>query len=452
MNFLPEISTAAAHQPSLAAAQGRARIAILGAGNRGAGVYGEFALRRPDLAEVVAIADPRADRLAAVGARHGLAPDHLYTDWAGLLKHERGLDAIVIATPDRLHLAPALAAVKTGASILLEKPICPTEAGLRQLRAAARRHGADVTVAHVLRYTPFFGRIKELLERGVIGTLQTIHHAEQIGYWHFAHSYVRGNWRRAALASPMILAKACHDLDILRWLADAPCIHVDSTGRLGHFLPANAPAGATERCADGCTVERQCPYSAMRIYLERLPPAAAWPHDVVSLDTSPAGLAAALQTGPYGRCVYACDNDVADHQVVSLGFANGVSASLNVSAFTREPTRSIHLMGSHGEIIGDFLTNTITVVDFRIDDVRTGQLTIANDGLHGGGDDALMADFLRRTLDRRRHGTTADAVTSLEVSIESHLMALAAERARLGEGRIAFGRRRRASPGAADPA
>ena len=423
----------------------RARLAILGAGSRGAGVYGAFVLRRPDLAEVVAIADPRADRLAEAGARHGLDASHLYADWSDLLKAERGLDAIVIATPDQVHLEPALAAIRTGASILLEKPISPTEAGLARLRSAARRRGADITVAHVLRYTPFFARIKELLDRGVIGTLQSIRHAEQIGYWHFAHSYVRGNWRRADISSPMILAKACHDLDILRWLAGAPCTHIASAGRLGHFVAANAPPGATARCTDGCAVERQCPYSALRIYLERLPPADAWPHNVVSLDTSPAGLAAALQTGPYGRCVYMCDNDVADHQVVSLGFANGVSATLNVSAFTRVPTRSIHLMGSHGEIQGDFLTNTITVVDFRIDDVRTGQLTIANDGLHGGGDDGLMADFLRRALDRRRLGASAEAETSLEHSIESHLMAFAAERARLGEERVDFPRRQRST-------
>ena len=420
----------------------RARIAILGAGSRGIGAYGAYLLRRPDLAHLVAIADPRDDRLHAAGALHGVAQAHLYREWEDLLRQETALDAIVIATPDRLHLQPALAALRHGVSILLEKPICPTEAEVRRLLAAARRHGGDVTVAHVLRYTPFFIRIKELLDRGVIGTLQAVHHAEQVGYWHFAHSYVRGNWRRADEASPMILAKACHDFDILRWLIDAPCTDLNSFGGLGHFAAANAPAGSTERCDQGCAVERSCPYSAQRIYLEKHPPSDHWPHNVLSLDTSAEGVAGALHLGPYGRCVYRCDNDVADHQVVSMRFANGVSASMTVSGFTRDITRTIHLMGSHGEIVGDFNANEITVADFRIDDKRTSQLTVHGDSLHGGGDEGLMADFIGRVLDRLRRGGATAPPTSLERSVDSHIMAFAAETSRLRGTAIRLARRR----------
>lgn len=412
------------------------RLAILGAGSRGIGTYGAYLLRRPDLARVVAVADPREDRLHEAGQILGLEADRLYPSWEPLLKREKDLDAVVIATPDTMHLPPALAAIRRGLSILLEKPICPTEAELRRLRTAARRHGADVMVAHVLRYTPFFARIKELLDRGVIGQLQVIRHTEQVGYWHFAHSYVRGNWRRTADASPMILAKACHDLDILRWLVGARCVELNSFGRLGHFTAANAPDGSTDRCDQGCRVERACPYSAQRIYLERLPPADRWPHKVVSLDTSPEALAAALHDGPYGRCVYRCDNDVADHQVVSLRFANDVIANLTVSGFTRENTRTIHLMGSHGEIGGNFTRNEITVTDFRIDDVRTSRLTVPLDTMHGGGDEGIMADFIARARQRLREGQADHALTSLEESIDSHLMAFAAERSRLGDGLI----------------
>jgi predicted dehydrogenase len=409
----------------------RVRVAILGAGSRGADAYGGYLLRRPDLAQVVAIADPRIDRLQAAGAHHSIAPEHLYTSWEELLKRETRLDAIIIATPDTLHLQPALAAIRHGVSILLEKPICPTEAEVRSLLTAARRRGADITVAHVLRYTPFFARIKELLDRGVIGQLQTVRHTEQVGYWHFAHSYVRGNWRRIEDSSPMILSKACHDFDILQWLIGAPCVELNSYGRLGYFNHQNAPEGSTERCDQGCKVERSCPYSAQRIYLEKLPPADHWPHNVVALDTSPEGLTMALHEGPYGRCVYRCDNDVADHQVVSLRFANGVDANLTVSGFTRENTRTIHLMGSHGEIIGNFTGNEITVTDFRIDDTRTSQLTVHGDSIHGGGDEGIMADFIGRVQDRLRGGGTTVAMTSLEQSIASHFMAFAAETSRL---------------------
>ena len=409
----------------------RVRVAILGAGSRGADAYGSYLLRRPDLAQVVAIADPREDRLHAAGTRHSIAAEHLYGSWEQLLRYEKELDAIIIATPDALHLEPALAAIRHGVSILLEKPICPTELEIRRLLAAARRWRADVTVAHVLRYTPFFARIKELLDRGVIGQLLTVRHSEQVGYWHFAHSYVRGNWRRVEDSSPMILAKACHDFDILQWLIGSPCVELNSYGKLGHFTSEYAPEGSTERCDQGCKVERTCPYSAQRIYLEKLPPSDHWPHNVLTLDTSPEGLALALHEGPYGRCVYRCDNDVADHQVVSMRFANGVDAAMNVSGFTRDNTRIIHLMGSHGEIVGNFTANEITVTDFRIDDVRTGQLGVHSDSLHGGGDDGIMADFIGRVQNRLRGGDVSASITSLEQSADGHFMAFAAETSRL---------------------
>lgn len=429
----------------------RVRVAILGAGNRGVGAYGAYLLRRPDIAQLVAIADPRSDRLQFAGTQHNVSPEHLYPSWEELLRRETDLDAIIIATPDALHLGPALAAMRSGVSILLEKPICPTEPEVRRLLAAARRRGADITVAHVLRYTPFFARIKELLDRGVIGQLQTVRHTEQVGYWHFAHSYVRGNWRRTAESSPMILAKACHDFDILQWLIGAPCVELNSYGALSHFTVAQAPDGSTERCDQGCKVERSCPYSAQRIYLERLPPADRWPHNVVALDTSPEGLAKALHEGPYGRCVYRCDNDVADHQVVSLRFANGVDAILNVSGFTRDNTRTIHLMGSHGEIIGNFLANEITVSDFRIDDMRTSQLTVPGDSLHGGGDEGLMADFIGRVQDRLRRGENSVPLTSLEQSVGSHFMAFAAETSRLRGAAVPMRREQRRREAPTDP-
>jgi predicted dehydrogenase len=414
----------------------RVRVGIIGAGNRGIGAYGAYLLRRPDLAQVIAIADPRTDRLLDAGEKHGVTADHLYDTWETLLRTETELDAVIIATPDQLHLRPALAAMTHPVSILLEKPICPTELEVRQLLDTARRQHADVTVAHVLRYTPFFTRIKELLDRGVIGTLQSIRHTEHIGYWHFAHSYVRGIWRRLDQASPMILAKSCHDFDILMWLIGDTCLELSSFGGLGHFTRANAPDGATDRCDQGCKVERTCPYSAQRIYLEKFPPEDRWPHNVLSLDTSPEGLATALHDGPYGRCVYMCDNDVMDHQVVGMRFANGVNATMNVSAFTRDNTRTIHLMGSHGEIAGDFFGNEITVSDFRTSDTRTSQLTLHSDGYHGGGDDAMMADFIGRVQDRLRRGDVPPPLTSLEESVGGHLMAFAAETSRLSGGRV----------------
>jgi len=406
------------------------RVAVIGAGSRGIEAYGDYIRRRPDQARIVAIADPRADRLQDAAARHGLAAEHLYTDGRELLERETELDAVLITTPDALHLEPALAAIRRGLGILLEKPISPTEEETRALAEAARETGADVTVAHVLRYTAFFSRIKEILDRGVIGRLVTLRQTEHIGYWHFAHSFVRGNWRREEESSPLILAKTCHDLDIIRWLAGAPCTEISSYGSLSHFRRENAPDGSTDRCDEGCKVERVCPYSAQRLYLEKFKPADAWPHKVLTLDTSPDGIRAALHEGPYGRCVYRCDNDVVDNQVVAMRFANGVSGTLNVSAFTAENTRTLHLMGTHGEIAGHLEKNEITVIDFRTDDVTTIRLTTVEDSGHSGGDDRLMAEFLGRQIQRRSRSQVNVSLTSLEESLDSHFMAFAAERSR----------------------
>lgn len=422
----PASTPASAREPGGGA--GPARIAVLGAGNRGADVYAEAIRRRPRRGRVVAVADPDEGARSRLGARLGLTPDALYRDGGALLRDVAELDAVIVATPDVDHVAPARQALARGLSVLLEKPIAPDLAGVRALAAAGR--DGDVTVAHVLRYTPFFKRLKALLDAGRLGRLVAVQHTENIGYWHFAHSYVRGNWRSQDGASPMLLAKACHDLDVLRWLAGAPCEAVASVGELTHFRPENAPEGATARCTEGCAVERRCPYSAVRIYLERFAGETGWPVSVVA----PAGrpVMAALADGPYGRCVYRGDNDVVDHQLVQMRFVNGVAATLTVSAFTSENTRTVHLMGTHGEVRGHMGRGELELRDFASG--RTERLSVDAGGRHGGGDDALVDDFLER-LALRRAGRGAGAPpTGLAGAVESHLMAFAAERARL-EGR-----------------
>ncbi len=412
------------------------QIALLGAGNRGADVYGELIARRGTGARIVAIADPREARLSEVGARFGVGPEALFRDAETLLREVVDLDAVIVATPDRAHVTPTVRALGRGLHVLLEKPIAPDLAGVRAIQDAAARPGAGtVTVAHVLRYTPFFRTLKELLGQGRIGRTVAIQHTENIGYYHFAHSYVRGNWRREADSSPMLLAKACHDLDILRWLVDARCEALTSIGDLAHFRPENAPVGSSDRCMDGCAVERNCPYSAIRIYLERFAGSREWPNSVVAPQGDEADLVEALRSGPYGRCVYHCDNDVADHQLVQLAFANGVAVSLTVQAFSADITRHIHVMGTHGEIRGDLDQGWLELHDFAHD--RSERITVGGAGArHAGGDDALIVDFLQR-LEQRRAGRPAGEVPSdLAASIESHVMAFAAERSRAEARRV----------------
>ncbi|CAN5254282.1 Gfo/Idh/MocA family oxidoreductase [soil metagenome] len=430
---------------------GPVRLLVIGAGSRGSHAYGQWCLEHPDRARVVAVADPNEERRDSLARQHDVATAGRFRSWREALAEPGAWDAVVIATPDRLHVDPAVRALELGSDVLLEKPIAPTVQGLNRLVEAARLHPGAVTVAHVLRYTPFFTAVKRALDEGRVGALQGIQHTENIGYWHFAHSYVRGNWNRSDTSSPMLLAKACHDLDIIRWLVGARCAQVSSFGGLRHFRAEVAPAGSTERCIDGCAVADSCPYNAERFYVEELADVHGPPVTALTLDTSPEGRRRALRGTDYGRCVYRMNNDVVDHQTTSLRYADGVTTSLVVSAFTAHNTRTLTVMGSHGQLIGDMRDGRVTITDFgRAPAQLSGQVTapVESEVLelagtdvsedvseafagHGGGDAALMAAFTDRVQSRRGGSPTAAALTSLEESIDSHLVAFAAEQARL---------------------
>jgi len=441
-------------EPRSGTSDGPVRLLVLGAGNRGGHAYGGWCLEHPDEARVVGIADPNDERRHAVADKHRIAPEYRYAHWRDALAKRGPWDAVVVATPDREHVDPAIRALELGYDILLEKPIAPTPEELDRLATAAKDHPGAITVSHVMRYTPFWLTIRRLLREGRIGELQGIEHAEHIAYWHFAHSYVRGNWHRAETSSPMLLAKACHDLDILRWLVGAPCVAVASFGELRHFRIENAPPGSTERCIDGCAVADTCPYNAERFYVEHLAEHHGPPVSVITTDTSPAGRRRALAETDYGRCVYRMDNDVVDHQTTALQFANGVTASLVVSAFTTQNTRKITLMGSHGQITADKRTGEIRIESFvgarpgvagvvgaggpDSETLKVGpQAASGSESVaeaysgHAGGDAGLMADFTWRIRERRAGRPVEAARSSLEESLESHLVAFAAERARL---------------------
>jgi predicted dehydrogenase len=298
-----------------------------------------------------------------------------------------------------------------------------------KLAAAEKKTGAaPMRICHVLRYSPFFAEIQNLLGAGAIGQLVSIQHIESVGYWHMAHSFVRGSWRRADESCPMILAKCCHDLDLLRWLADSPCQSVSSVGSLVHFTAAHAPQDAPAYCLDGCAHRDECPYFAPRFYLEHPRAVPDGFVRAVSLDPSPEAVLEALRRGPYGRCVYRCDNDVVDNQLVNLTFANGITASLTMCAFTDRCERIINLMGSRGQLRGNLEDSTLELLDFASGS-RTIRQIHTPEGGHSGSDAVMMREFLR-TL---RAGA-ADSRSSAAVSVESHLMALAAEQSRLRGG------------------
>ena len=395
---------------------------VLGAGARGR-VYADYAKAHPEEIRIVAVAEPKADRLARFARDYGVPEAACYTDWAELLAQPRLADAALICTMDHLHYAPCMEAIRQGYQILLEKPMSPSAAECAAMQRAAEEKGVVLAVCHVLRYTPFFSKIKQLIDGGAVGEVQVIEQTEHVCYWHQAHSFVRGNWRRKDESAPMILAKCCHDLDLLSWMAGAACRSLSSYGGLAHFTAEHAPAGAPARCLDGCPASESCPYYAPKLYLTEN---TDWPTATISVDMSLEARTEALRTGPYGRCVYRCDNDVVDHQVVAMEFENGIAATLTMTAFTPRLTRTVRVMGTKGMIEGDLEQCTVTLQPFGGEaQTFSAEVLGANAYGHGGGDVGLMHDFV---LQVRGGG---EGRTSAKQSLESHLMAFAAEQARV---------------------
>ncbi len=445
---------------------------MIGAGQRGAEAYGPYALQHPDEFRFVAVAEPDAERRARFAAQHQIPTEYQFESWEPLLSLPQIGQAALICTQDRMHTAPTLAAFQAGYDVLLEKPMATTLEECQQLVKTAEATGRQLHICHVLRYTSHFSKLREVIQSGMLGQIANVHHRENVSFWHMAHSFVRGNWRNTAESSPMILAKCCHDLDILIWLLDDRCETLSSVGSLLHFRPENAPSGAPQRCLDGCPVTDSCPFYAPRIYLEMEPiwrnEAAArtgferwalqtqvknpgliavlsralprlrqiteyrgWPRSVITNDISPENILTALREGPYGRCIYHCDNDAVDHQVVSMQFERGTSVTLTMHGHSYLEGRSTRIEGSKATLFAYFGLDGDRI---EVHDHRSGQETAfdtrpAGESGHGGGDFGLMAAFVGAL--QNNGGNTA--LTTARTSLESHLMAFAAEDARLNE-------------------
>lgn len=383
--------------------------------------------------KITAIADIDPEKVRYAGEQYDVSLSRRFASAEALLEREKLADVIIIATQDRQHRAHALKALERGYDVLLEKPVAVTASDCIEIKNAAKKSGKLVTVCHVLRYTTFYRTIKNVLKSGAIGEPVTVSAIENVSYWHQAHSFVRGNWRNDTVESPMILQKCCHDFDILSWLLDKRCLSVTSMGSLKYFKPENAPAGSTERCAD-CPLVNSCPYSAVKIYFENREIGfnhgnREWPCDILVENPTAETLAKAIETGPYGRCVFRCDNNVVDHQIVNMQMQDEVTVSLTMTAFTAHNSRQLKIMGTLGEIVGDQYKNTVTVTPFGGESVVYDIAKIADDlSGHGGGDNKMMSEMFD-ALDG--HG---DVSSSIENSIASHLVALAAEQSRKNGG------------------
>ena len=400
---------------------------LVGGGNRGRFTYGGYALRRPDRLRIVALAEPVADRREAVAAEHGLPAERVAADWRTLLSRPALAPVAIVATGDTDHVGPALAAIASGHHVLLEKPIAPDPADCLRVVDAAERAGRILQIGHVLRYTAFYEKVHDIVASGRLGEIVTLDMKEHVAHWHLTHSYVRGKFRNRRIAAPIVLAKTCHDLDLMAWLVGRPASRVASFGSLSHFRPAQAPAGAPERCTQGCPVQERCPHDAVRFYLGPGDDVARiWPWTDLGLDPSREARRRALETGPYGLCAYRCDNDVPDHQVLALEFGGGITATFTLHGLATHERRTIRISGTLGELRGVFQEGVIDVT-------RHGSLETERHGVeaslagHLGGDEGLLGHF----TDVVARGAASEVRASGRVSLESHLIGFAAEQARL---------------------
>ena len=436
------------------------KVILIGAGDRGQ-VYASYALKNPDKLSIVAVADPNGSRRDKVAKAHGIGPSSRFDGWEDILNQHQMADGAIIATQDNLHVEPAVKALELGYEVLLEKPMALTRNDCEILVETSKKTGRTLNVCHVLRYTDFFSKIKSIINDGIIGDVYTIFHAENVAYYHMAHSYVRGNWRNVSQSSPMILAKCCHDLDLIAWFAGAKPKKINSIGSLSHFRPENAPLGTPGRCTDGCPAEKDCMYNAVDTYLygkhlklalaKEGPIAIAlaaramlkypkisgivpglkqyliwkeWPSSTITDDLSKDGIMKALKNGPYGRCVYFCDNDQVDHQETTIEFENGITAILKMHGHSEIEGRTIRIDGSKGTIKGKFGGKTGLDVHIHATGEKITYLLKADILGHSEGDYGIMNNFLQ-VLNGGKGQT--DAAESLV----SHNMAFAAHESRI---------------------
>ena len=403
------------------------RVILIGAGSRGMNYTGRMQTHFPDEFEVVAVAEPIENRRNFIKERHNIPDNMCFESWEPLLDMPKFADLVVVATMDRDHFAPAMAAIDKGYPLLLEKPVAPTPEECRKIQKAAEDKGVFVLVCHVLRYTKFFIALKNIIDSGEIGDVMNIHHIEGVGNVHQSHSFVRGNWGNSEESSFMLLQKSCHDMDILAWLIGKKCKRAQSFGSLSYFKRENAPEGSPEYCIEGCPVADSCNYNAVKLYLES---DSSWFRKASTKNVAPTDddVRRAITETQYGKCVYKCSNNVVDHQVVNLEFEDNVTVSFTMSAFNHGG-RFIRIMGTKGEIEAKMEGNEINV--YRFDERRWHSVDcngVSDQSIvsgHGGGDDGIIF-ALRDLMD----GKASKSGCGIAESCENHMIAFAAEESR----------------------
>lgn len=401
------------------------KISILGYGGRGFN-YAKLCKSMKSDYEIVAVVDHSREKLDLAKSTHNLPDKQLFISLDDFLSKSKAADWVFVCTQDKDHIEHSVKLLKKGYNLLLEKPVACSAQDCLEIERVSKEMNCQVAVCHVLRYSLYYEKIKEIMDSGVLGKIIAIDQVENVAYWHQAHSFVRGDWGIAAQSNPMILAKCCHDLDIAVYLADSKCKQVTSQGSLHYFNKENAPKGATEYCLDGCEVKSTCPYDCEKLYVDKikhLPKSAIraiWPQSRLMADsivTIPK-LYDAMKNTDFGKCVFLSDNDVVDYEVTTMLFENGINSTLTMTAFSSTCYRETRIRGTLGELVCDMEKNKIILYQFGKRKKRV-RLNTRLDA-HGGGDKRLI-----------EHLAKGELKTNISESIESHLIGFAAEKSRL---------------------
>ena len=414
------------------------KVVLVGAGDR-ARTYAQYSLNHPEKMQVVGVVDPRPEAIGIAQKLYNIPNEHCFSSVEEFLKAPRFADAVINGTMDQLHVVTTVPLLDAGYDVLLEKPFAISDSEVDALCEAAKRNNRFVMICHVLRYAPFYNLIKQQLLAGKIGEIVNIQMSEEVSYHHMAASYIRGKWSSEKLCfAPMLLAKCCHDVDLMVWFnSDTTADSVASFGSNYQFTPERKPEGSADRCAE-CKLERECEYSCFKHYIER----ETWGQYVWTCfdgtePTKEDKINSLKTDNQYGRCVWACEeHDVVDHQSVVVNFKNGSTGTLNMVGGASDGVRDIRIVGTKGEIIGNFkkqhfVVHTInpdvdkmyTVEEF---DVNATKDIDGMTGSHGGGDLRLAADF----IDHLITGNHSIACTEVTASAIGHKIVFAAEKSR----------------------
>lgn len=412
------------------------KISVIGLGNRGTEYMGFLKGFHSRKVELYALCDIRQQALDDISPKFSIPKERQFLSTDEFFSKGIISDALIISTQDASHYEITKKAILTGYKyILLEKPVSGVKGEYTELRDLAKENGVILIICHVLRYSNYYSKIKEIISSGKIGDIVTINHTENVGYFHFAHSFVRGNWHDEFASTPSILAKCCHDIDLIAWFMDSPCESVSSVGSLKYFNKENAPEGATPYCMGGCKAKKNCPYDAEALYITDPFYKAKFIKYMGRTLTgkaknTKADIKNAIRSGDYGRCVFMCDNNVCDNQLVTMKFKNGASAVLNMNGFSNKMFRESHIIGTKGELYGSGTKLKMHIFGGRTTNVNTGALKVSG---HVEGDMRIVSGFVKLVC-----GETTDLtdITTIDATMISHNIALAAEESRKNGGKL----------------